>query len=329
MGGSTLAVRGDLVEVPLAGVDGEEVLPFPIFIRPHPDRDPVLFSEGGARLGEARLKRLHSFGLSTFFVPLDRLGAYYSFLEESLDETLEDPSVPLEEKCRVLHQVVTHAARSFLKTLPDRKRLKRMLGLLDSTVRLAYREAETLRHLRRMVEGDPTLAGHSVAVSLYSLGMGLRLFPENLERAGELTWAAFLHDIGRVPPNPGETGPLPPGTVLGAGMDQAPDYTHTARGADLLREFGLPEGVVRAAGEHHERVDGTGAPRGLKGEEIHPYAQAVALANVFDHIRSSHRGFLGIFETFRILIQSYTGCFAPSMVEAFLHTFGPEGGGAP
>ncbi|HHI67704.1 MAG TPA: hypothetical protein ENJ97_00095, partial [Planctomycetes bacterium] len=60
MGGSTLMPRGELVEVPLAGVDGEEVLPFPIFIRPHHDRDPVLFSEGGTRLGEARVERLHA-----------------------------------------------------------------------------------------------------------------------------------------------------------------------------------------------------------------------------------------------------------------------------
>ncbi len=321
--------RGELVEVPLAGVDGEEVLPFPIYIRPHPDRDPVLFSEGGTRLGEARLERLHASGLSTFFVPLDRLGAYYSFLEESLDRNLEDPSVPLEEKCRVLHQVVTHAARSFLKTLPDKNRLDRMLRLLDSTTRLAWRETEALRHLRRMVEGDPTLAGHSVAVSLYSLGMGLRLFPEDLGRVGELTWAAFLHDIGRVPREPGKEDPLPPGTILGAEGDRAPDYTHTTFGAGILRELGLPEGVVRAAGEHHERLDGSGAPQGLKGEDIHPFAQAVALANVFDHIRSSHRGFLGIFETFRILIQSFPGCFAPSMVEAFLHTFGSEGGRRP
>jgi len=321
--------RGDLVEVPLAGVDGEETLPFPIFIQPNPDRDPVLFSEEGARLGETRLERLHSFGLATFFVPMDRLGAYYSFLEESLDQTLEDPSVPIEEKCKILHQVVTHAARSFLKTPPDKKRLERMLRLLDSTTRLAYRENGALRHLRRMVEGDPTLAGHSVAVSLYSLGMGLRLFPEDPTRAGELTWGAFLHDIGRVPREPGKTDPLPPGTVLDDVEGRAPDYTHTSYGADLLQRLDLPEGVVRAAGEHHERVDGTGAPRGLQGGEIHPFAQAVALANVFDHIRSSHRGFLGIFETFRILIQSFSGCFAPSMVEAFLHTFGPDGGSAP
>ena len=323
-----MAVRGSLVEVPLAGVDGEEVLPFPIFIRPHHDKDPVLFAEGGARLGGARLERLHAFGLSTFFVPMAHLGAYYSYLEDNLEENLRNEEVPLEERCRVLQVVVTHAAKSLLKTLPDKERLDRMLKILDSTAGFARREPRSLRLLKRMVEGDPSLAGHSVAVSLYALGMGLRLYGEDLDRSGRLTRAAFLHDVGRAPRDPEGGNPLPPGTVLGADVEDPPDYTHTSYGAELLQDLGMPEEVIRTAAEHHERVDGTGAPRGLEGDRIHPFAKAVALANVFDHIRSSHRGFLGIFETFRILIQSFPGCFDPAMVEAFLHTFGPRGGGS-
>ncbi len=329
MGGPALAARGELVEVPLAGIEAEEVLPFPIFIKPRQEGDPVLFAEGGNRLGEARLRRLQSSGLSTFFVPADRMGAYYAFLEENLEETLESPSLPLEEKCRVLHLVVTHSARSLLKALPTPDRLDRMMRVLDSTVRLSRREPRTLRLLRRKIEGDPGLAGHSVAVSLYVLGMGLHLFPDDLEKVGELTWAGFLHDIGRVPGAAGGESSLPPGTVLGGEGESPPDYSHTGLGARFLEDLGLPEGVVRTAAEHHERVDGTGAPRGLKEEEIHPFARAVALADVFDHIRSSHRGVLGIFESFRILIQCFTGCFSPSMAKAFIHTFGPEKDGSP
>jgi len=313
------------VEVPLAGVDGEGLLPFPIYLRPDPGREPVLFAESGTRLGEARLERLQASGVSTFLVPPAYLDGYYRFLEERLGENILDTRVPLEERCGLLRIVVVHAAESLLKTRPDQERLERVLSILDSTVDLAWKEPGALPLLRRMVEGNPTLAGHCVAVSLYAMGTGFQLFPGDRVRIGRLAWAAFLHDVGRAPAAPGKA-PLPSGTILGNEEEETPDYSHALAGEELLFDLGMPEEVARAAGEHHERMDGSGAPRGLDAGEIHPFARVTALANVFDHIRSSHRGFLGIFESFRILIRSFPGCFDPVMVEAFLKTFGPKSG---
>ncbi|TVY09712.1 HD-GYP domain-containing protein [Paenibacillus cremeus] len=62
---------------------------------------------------------------------------------------------------------------------------------------------------------------------------------------------------------------------------------HTEEGYNLLRkQFDISLVSAHCALQHHERFDGTGYPRGLKGKEIHEFAQIVAIADVFDALTS-------------------------------------------
>ena len=64
---------------------------------------------------------------------------------------------------------------------------------------------------------------------------------------------------------------------------------HPADGARrILKMKGLPKSSILAAiaGQHHEHIDGTGYPRGLKGDEIHRFAKIAAIADVYDALTS-------------------------------------------
>jgi len=94
----------------------------------------------------------------------------------------------------------------------------------------------------------------------------------------QLSLAGLFHDIGMLRIDPAivfKPGKLSP-------QEQEEMKNHTKHGYNLLRNVtAINEGVRLAALQHHEKMDGSGYPLGLKGESIHPYARLVAVADVF------------------------------------------------
>ena len=63
--------------------------------------------------------------------------------------------------------------------------------------------------------------------------------------------------------------------------------SHSQSGYDILKEITIAPELAIGAGYHHERLDGTGYPRGLKGDEIPEFAQIIAVADTFDAMYST------------------------------------------
>lgn len=131
------------------------------------------------------------------------------------------------------------------------------------------RSKETGNHVKRVAEYSKLLA------TLYGL---------DYEEAEILLTASPMHDIGKI---------AIPDAVLKkpAKLDDEEWImmkSHTTIGYDILK--GSNRAILKAAAivanEHHEKWDGSGYPRGLKGEEIHLYGRITAIADVFDALGS-------------------------------------------
>lgn len=133
-----------------------------------------------------------------------------------------------------------------------------------------YRDMETGMHIKRMSHYSAALAELS------------GLPPEEVEL---ILYASPLHDIGKVG--------IPDRILLKPGRFTAEEFEimklHTTLGGKMLETDGdypvIDAGRIIAL-QHHEKVDGTGYPKGLSGEQIHPYALIVAIADVFDALSS-------------------------------------------
>jgi len=122
---------------------------------------------------------------------------------------------------------------------------------------------------------------HSVNVCIYALVISTALGLDRVDRK-HLGVGAMLHDIGMVffAELLAKPGPL-------TEQEAAAMRDHTTEGFELVRrqaEVDLRSAHV--ALQHHERLDGSGYPRGLQGRAIHPWAQVVAIAEVFDTVVS-------------------------------------------
>lgn len=148
------------------------------------------------------------------------------------------------------------------------------------------------------------------------------LDPELWEAIPDITQAATLHDIGKTA--------LPETLINKRGRltpeEQAIVRTHTILGAAMveiavpdLRDDAIYEYAWEICRHHHERVDGSGYPDQLCGDEIPDYVQVVSLADVYDALRTprSYRQAITDEEAVRMILDEKCGVFDPELIAAF------------
>jgi response regulator RpfG family c-di-GMP phosphodiesterase/serine/threonine protein kinase len=181
---------------------------------------------------------------------------------------------------------------------------------------VALRENDSDQHLARMQRYCRCLAEEAARMPSFS---------EQINQAfiEMLTCCAPLHDIGKVG--------LPDHILLKPGKLQQDErllmQAHTTIPADILIRLGQEYGAARAflqmAGDiihhHHERYDGTGYPEQLSGAAIPLAARIVAVADVYDALRSrrSYKPALSHSATVQLMCESSPGQFDPALLQAF------------
>ena len=122
---------------------------------------------------------------------------------------------------------------------------------------------------------------HSIDVAIISLMIAVEL-GYNEEELWNIGLGAFLHDVGKL---------LIPKSIIqkpGSLDDMEMDYIrqHCELGVSSLKSFCLPKECTDIVLQHHERLDGSGYPNGLKGDEICRNAKIAMIADVVDAITS-------------------------------------------
>jgi putative nucleotidyltransferase with HDIG domain len=151
---------------------------------------------------------------------------------------------------------------------------RRLAGILDGVVGLLSGVVE---------KRDPYTAGHQRRAAALAEATALRLgYGE--EGRGAVRLAALAHDVGKVSV-PSEILSKPGGL---SEIEYLLVKEHARIGAEILERVDFPWPVAEIVRQHHERLDGSGYPRGLAGEAILPEARIIAVADVVEAM-SSHR----------------------------------------
>jgi HD-GYP domain-containing protein (c-di-GMP phosphodiesterase class II) len=164
-------------------------------------------------------------------------------------------------------------------------------------------------------------ASHSINAMVYALKIG-RSLDYTREELEALGLSALLHDVGMftIP----ESILKKPGIL--SDEETGVIQRHTEIGSDRLSAWSREMPFLSTvAHEHHEREDGSGYPRGLKGNQISEYAKIVGLADVYDAMTHDrpHRRAISV----RELIDTKNRSFPPRLMKAFLEqiSFYPVG----
>lgn len=165
---------------------------------------------------------------------------------------------------------------------------------------------------------DDYVFTHSLNVTVYTLGIAIEL-NYNEKQMMEIGLGAILHDVGKMV--------VPLAVLQKPGRLSTDEFkeiqAHAQAGFDVLRKLpNIPLLAAHCAFQHHERLDGSGYPQGLKGDSIHEYAKIIAIADVFDAVTSSrvYRKPMLPHEALELLYSGVENQFDKSLVEAFRRT---------
>lgn len=161
-----------------------------------------------------------------------------------------------------------------IRNITERKLAEAEREAHEEAIRQAL--AESMGALAATVEArDPYTAGHERRVADLSVAIARQLgFSE--DRIRGLRLAAEIHDIGKIS-IPAEILSKP-GRLSGIEIDLV--QTHAQAGYEILKNVRFPWPIAEIIWQHHERLDGSGYPQGLRGEQILPEARIVAVADV-------------------------------------------------
>lgn len=150
--------------------------------------------------------------------------------------------------------------------------------------RLAASLRATIEAMSRTMEWrDPYTAGHQKRVASISTAIARKMGLDN-DVVQALYMAAMVHDIGKVAV-PSEILTKPSQlTDLEMQMVQG----HVESGYQILKDIPFPWPIAEMVRQHHERLDGSGYPRGLQGEEINLQARILAVADTIEAM-ATHR----------------------------------------
>jgi len=178
---------------------------------------------------------------------------------------------------------------------------------------------ELLIHALHGKLSDSFLVANAVNVTVFAVLMGTTLgLPR--ERLVELGLAALLHDIGKI---------RMPEEILYkkenlTGKELALLQRYPYESFDILHDLGAEYFYLAECALHvNERLDGSGYPQGLKGDEINSYAQIIGILDIYEtHTHSRpHRPKLTHFEAMKEIIKTQKPKFHRQLLKVFINTF--------
>jgi len=177
----------------------------------------------------------------------------------------------------------------------------------------------TIRAVAKMAElRDPYTAGHQLRVAKLSAAIAREMhLPEDQINCIEI--AANIHDVGKV---------YVPSEILSkpgklTDLEFKMPMTHPQGSYDILRNIEFPWPIAQIVLQHHERMDGSGYPQGLKGEDIVLEARVLAVADVVEAMASHrpYRAALGLNEALEEIVMNKGKLYDAEIVEACERTF--------
>jgi PAS domain S-box-containing protein/putative nucleotidyltransferase with HDIG domain len=169
-----------------------------------------------------------------------------------------------------------------VRDISDRVDYERQLA--DEADRLNKALAGTVATMSKAMElRDPYTAGHQSRVAIIACEIAKELGWSERRITG-IRMAGLIHDIGKIG-IPSEILTKPSRL---SEFEEKLVQLHAQHGYELLKDIEFPWPIADMVHQHHERMDGSGYPQGLKGEEILPEARVLAVADMLEAM-STHR----------------------------------------
>lgn len=249
--------------------------PLPAALYLHLEGRYVLYRAAGQSVDRLTFDRMEIKNIRTLYV-LEQDKSKFDTWSASFALRAADPVSNVRAEARRSVKDIFH---SFQSDENFTKVLETSSSLVDEVAKLPL-AVQSLANLQSLSKDS---ADHSVNVSILSVYLALNLGYSHMVILKHLAAGALLHDIGKI-------------EAFKVDEKDSEKYEsvlrdHAALGEALLaKDDSISREVRMIVAQHHEFHDGTGHPKGLKGDQIYDLARIVAIANMFDGLVARGKG---------------------------------------
>jgi len=260
----------------------DTITDFDLFInisKKNQKRRLVLYRKRNISFTERNRKNLAYHGTEELFIDSSDKKQYQLYLEDNLDAIIADESVPTEEKSKIAYTCATGLVEELMENPRSGEHIKRSKAVISNMVNYMLTGSQAFFSLMTVTSFDYYTYTHSVNVSVFGIALAHRLGIYTQQEINAIGTGLMVHDIGKS---------LIDQRILNKRGSLNKDEwalmkEHPENGVRLLRASAqVDDETLVIVHDHHEKLDGSGYPRRLRGDAIHPYARIAAMVDIFD-----------------------------------------------
>lgn len=322
------SARAGFLPAPLDRVPLPALRGLPVYVRlcigleegtPDPNHPGFrLYCSETVQFSEEHRQRLLERGVKFVYLRMADQSQYRRQTEENLTATAADPAVAIAEKSAIVYETSVELVNELLsepEMLVNSPRLEQVSRAITT---LVINNPSAFTHLFAASHHDFYTATHMVNVGTWMVPLAYELGYRDPEMLNLVCQAGLLHDMGKTT--------IPEEILNKRGKLTEDDWAmikgHPEAGYRYLMQYESVNPIVlRVTREHHERMDGSGYPQGLRSKDIHPISRICAVVDSFDAM-TAFRPFkertLSVPDALAIIQAETPRCYDEDVVAAWL-----------
>lgn len=255
-------------------------------------------------------------GIQDLFIDESQRRNYDRYLRLHLDLPEIDRNEEPRFRIRKVQDIGQHLVESCFLSDIDERVVGKLEGVAKELVVCLKDDPKSVHHIQSLAEYDLYTYVHSVGVGTLTTAIAMKMGISDPDELRIYAMGGILHDVGKK---------LVPLQVLNKPGPLLPEEwelmkAHPTTGLDLLKPLGLPKEILEIVSCHHEKMDGSGYPDGLVGDEIPIHVQVATVADIFNALtttRCYHRK-RSRFEALMFMKHHLRGKVSPEVFKALV-----------
>jgi putative nucleotidyltransferase with HDIG domain len=247
--------------------------------------DFVLYTKSGQKFTARHRQVLHANGVKEVYVQSSEKAQYELYVERNLGTILLDETLPIDVRSQVFYEASNVVMQDiFDHKLPSAIRAKhfsRVAEIVKNSIRFLAAE-KSLAAVAPFISHDYKTYTHCMHVFIYSVAV-FQASGMNDTETFECGLGALLHDVGKAK--------IPKRILNKRGSltqsEREVIKEHPVHGVSMCAHLPMTQNTINCILFHHEKLDGTGYPAGLKGDTIPLPVRIISMADIYDALTTA------------------------------------------